>query len=393
MPRLTQRIINAAQPGTSDYFIWDETVRGLGVRIFHSGRVSWLIQYRSTGRTRRYTLGPANVLTPAAARKKAAKLLAGVRDGEDPSEARHAALRAPTVHDLAERYLRDHAPKKKTAAEDRRLLEKHILPALGHRRVESLTHGDVDRLHASMRGTRIQANRVLALLSTMMRLAERWGMRRDGSNPCCHVKRYAEARRERFLSSAELARLGDVLRQVEAEQSEPASVVPALRLLILTGARRGEVLGLRWADVDFEGHLLRLRDSKSGAKVIRLNAPAPELLSRLERRGVWVFPTEDGSRPIWLSSAWARIRRCAQLDDLRIHDLRHAFASVGVNAGMGLPVIGALLGHRKPGTTARYAHLAEDPIREASETIGQRINAALEGRPPAQVVGLREVSS
>jgi integrase len=232
------------------------------------------------------------------------------------------------------------------------------------------------------------ANRVLALLSKMFNLAERWGLRPDGSNPCRHVERYRENQRERFLSPEELGRLGDVLRDVERDAIEPPSVVAAIRLLILTGARRSEILRLRWEHVDLERGVLRLPESKTGERVLYLNPPAVEVLSRLEQRGPWVLPTASGTGPVSLSNPWTRIRDRAGLANVRVHDLRHSFASVGAGAGLGLPIIGKLLGHTQAATTQRYAHLADDPMRQASEVIGQRIAAALDRKPDAEVIDL-----
>ncbi len=391
MPRLTQKLIESLRPEGQDRIIFDETVPGFGVRVFRSGHKSYLIQYRSQKRTRRFTLGNCNVLTPLQARKRAQALLAGVRDGEDPAQARLEGLAAPTVADLAERFLRDHSAKKKTGAEDRRNLEKDILPVLGRRLVEAVTCQDIDKLHAAI-GERapITANRVMAAASTMFGLAERWGMRPEGTNPCRHVKRFRENHRERYLSEVELARLGTAIRAIETEGGAGAGVLAAIRLLILTGARSGEIKNLRWDEVDFEGAALRLHDSKTGAKTIRLGAAALQILAGIERKHpVWVFPRASGTKPIELRRTWERIRALAGLADVRLHDLRHTYASTGVNGGASLPVIGALLGHTRSETTRRYAHLSDDPIREASERIDSKIAAALDGKPLAEVVSLR----
>lgn len=242
-----------------------------------------------------------------------------------------------------------------------------------------IAFADVAELHHRMRATPGAANRVVALLSKMMSLAEHWGLRPAGSNPCRHVQHYRERRMERFLANEEIARLGDTLRELEQARLEPTSVIGAIRLLIFTGARRSELLNLRWTDVDFEKAMLWIRDSKTGPKTIPLSAPALQLLHELPRTVEWVFPTADGSGPVSLSKPWGRIRRRASLEDVRIHDLRHSFASVGAGAGLGLPIIGRLLGHRQPATTSRYAHLADDPVRQASEAIGRRLAAAMAG--------------
>ncbi|MCH7643411.1 MAG: site-specific integrase [Myxococcales bacterium] len=383
MPRLTQKLVDSLRADERDRIIFDETIPGFGVRVFRSGRKSYMIQYRSKKRTRRFTLGNCNVLTPLAARKKAQSLLADVCDGKDPAQARLEGFAAPTVADLVERYLNVHAAKKKSGDEDRRNLEKDVLPVLGRHLVEAVTCRDMDKLHAAI-GERapITANRVLAAASTMFGLAERWGMRAENSNPCRRIRRFRENHRERFLSEHELARLGSAIREFESEGHAGAGVCAALRLLILTGARKGEIRNLEWSEVDLKVAVLRLHDSKTGPKVIRLGAAAVEILAGLERKHtVMVFPGTNGTKPIEISDAWRRVRARAGLAGVRLHDLRHCFASVGINGGVNLEVIGALLGHTRSETTRRYAHLSDDPIREASERIDGTIAAALAGNP------------
>lgn len=241
-----------------------------------------------------------------------------------------------------------------------------------------------------MRATPYAANRMLALLSKIMNLAEKWGARPDGSNPCRHVERFKEKRRQRFLAPAELVELGKVLAATERENVEHPSVVPALRLLLFTGARRGEVLGLKWEHVDWANQCLNLPDSKTGAKTIHLNPPALEVLKALEQgraaESPWVIRGRVKGRPlVVLPHAWERIRTRAGLAGVRVHDLRHSFASVAAANNASLPIIGALLGHTQPATTARYAHLAADPLREAAERVGAHIVRLMQ--PPADTAG------
>ncbi len=391
MAKLTKRVVEGVRPREKEVFVWDNELPGFGLRVFPSGRRAYLVQYRHRRRTRRLTLGTHGVLTPAEARRAAREVLGDVARGKDPAAARTASQQAPTMADLAQRYLSEHASTKKKASSvetDARNLRLHVLPRLGSRAAAEIDREEIARLHHAMRATPGAANRVLALLSKMFNLAERWGLRPNGSNPCRHVERYRERKCERFLSPAEIARLGDTLAQVEHGNAEPSPVVAAVRLLMLTGARRGEIVGLRWEQVDLERGYLRLPDSKSGEKVIPLNAPARDVLARIERCGSpWVFPAaRRGETPVSLSKPWGRIRARAGLTDVRIHDLRHTFASLGAGAGMGLPLIGRLLGHTQAATTQRYAHLADDPVRQASEVIGSRIAAAMSSKPKAEVV-------
>jgi integrase len=327
MAKLTKRSIETIRPGDCDVFLWDDTLPGFGVRVLPSGKRSFVLQYRNRERrSRRITLGRFGVLTVQQARQRVIHLLAEVQDGKDPAEERRREASAPVLADLAARYLRDHAePKKKprSAREDRRLLDNHILPALRSRKVRHITSDDMDRLHGSMRDTPIAANRVLALLSMMFVLSERWGMRPKGSNPTRGVERFKENRRERYLSMDEFGRLGATLRKLERERAVSPYAIAAVRLLMLTGARRNEICQLGWSNVDFERRELRLEDSKTGPKTIPLNAPALQILAGLERYGPWVLPGARRKGPIILFKSWEKIRTDAKLEDVRLHDLRH----------------------------------------------------------------------
>jgi integrase len=396
MAKLTKRTVDALKPRPDcDLVVFDSELSGFGVRVKSSGRKSYLVQYRNAGgRSRRLTISGHGRLTADEARNQAKQLLAAAARGQDPAEERHLALRAPTVAQLAALYVERHArPRKKTAIADESMLRRYILPAFGTRKVEAITAGDVARLHHALGNKPLAANRVLALISVMFNLAESWGLRAPGSNPCRHLKRYPERKRERFLGDEELQRLGTVL--AEAQGVEHPSALAAIRLLLLTGARRSEILTLKWEHVDLERYALRLPDSKTGAKVIALGAAAAALLASLDRRegNPYVcWGNSDGGHFIGLQHVWQRLRRRAQLPEARLHDLRHSFASFGAAAGMGLPILGALLGHKQPVTTARYAHLANDPLRAAADRITGEIAAALDRRPLAEVLPIRSTA-
>ncbi len=386
MTKLTNRTVAAIKPGDPDLFVWDDELPGFGLRVKPSGVKSYILQYRNQHNvSRRYTLGRHGVIGPEKARVKAKSLLARVQDGADPATLRRAAREAPTVADLADRYLTEHAEMKKrprSVASDKTLLRLHVLPALGRKKVAALSRADVTLLHHSLRETPGAANRALALVSKMLNLAEKWGLRPDGSNPCRHVDRYPERKMERFLSIDELGRLGAVLAEAERTATELTSVIAAIRLLMFTGARLGEILDLEWEQVDFERSYLRLLESKTGAKVIHLSAPALEILNGIERDGSpWVISGREPNKPLVnLRKPWHRIRAKAGLEGVRLHDLRHSFASVGAAGGLSLPMIGALLGHTQAATTQRYAHLAADPLKQAADMIGERIRAAMNGK-------------
>jgi integrase len=391
--------------------LWDADVRGFGVRRQRRDAV-YVLKFRANGKQRLYTIGlHGSPWTVENARIEARRLLGEVAKGADPSLLRARMKAAPTLETFAKRYLAEvsDAHKKPTTARGERLiLTRHILPLLGTRKIAEIDRSDVARLHAQMKETPILANRAIALLSHMLNHAVDKGERADGPNPCRKVKKYREHARERFLSEAELASLGAAIEEAETSgiQWHPnpnkkvkhapeewnrrikidAYSAAALRLLLFTGARLREVLHLKWENVDLDRGILFLPDSKTGKKTIVLNAPALELLNGLERIGTYVIAGEKLTKPrADLKRPWALVRRRAGLDGLRIHDLRHTYASFGAAGGLGLPIIGKLLGHARANTTQRYAHLDNDPLRKAADAIGGRIAAALQRKPGAKV--------
>jgi len=383
MPKLTKRIIDATEPQVTEFFLWDENIPGFGLRVMPSGRKSFVVQYRAGRRPRRMSLGPSTVLTCDQARTRAITIIAAVKNGEDPAAVRAANRNAATVSDLAERFDKEHIAvrlKASTAKEYRGNLRRFILPALGRLAVPEITRADVAKFHHDLRHIPYQANRCLEVVSKMFVLAEMWGLRPDGSNPRKHIRKYPEEKRERFLSAAELRRIGDVLREMEIEGIELPSAILAARLLILTGCRLGEIMSLKWEYVDFDEHALRLPDSKSGKKTVHLGTPAVECLQTAQRihGNPWVITgTLPGKSLSDLQPFWQRTRARAGLKDVRIHDLRHTFASTAVASGQGLPMIGKLLGHTQVQTTARYAHLAADPVRSAADSVATSLREAL----------------
>jgi integrase len=379
MTKLTKRIVDAAEINGTDHFIWDNELPGFGLRVLPSGRKRYVVQFRAGRRSRRISLGSSTVLACEQARTRAILIIAATKNGEDPAAKRDADRRAITVKELAERFDREHIAlrlKVSTAKGYRRMLERVIIPALGNHRVTEVTRADVAKIPHDIRHIPYDANRSLEIISKMFNLAEMWGLRPDGSNPRKHIRKYPEEKRERFLSPAELKRVGEVLREMESEGVELASAVAATRLLILTGCRLSEIMTLQWDHVDVPGKALRLPDSKTGAKVVHLGQPAIELLDKIERveKNPWVIVgTKPGARLTDLQPFWQRVRARAGLKDVRIHDLRHTFASTAVAAGQGLPMIGKLLGHTQVQTTARYAHLAAEPVKAAAELVASNI--------------------
>jgi integrase len=365
MPKLTKRFIDGLAPGPSDLFIWDEDLPGFGIRIKPSDVRSYLIQYRNShGRSRRLTLGQHGVLTADEARKMARQHLADVARGKDPAADRDVARQAPSVGDLRARYLTDHVSrhnKAKTIHEINRLIDKIVLPRLGHLKVAAVARNDIAQLHAAMAATPRQANHVLAILSKAFNLAEVWGVRPDSSNPCRMIKRYPETARERFMSEAELKVLGDTLARIEREGSEHPIIIHAIWLLALTGCRLNEILSLRWEFVDLAAGLLSLPDTKTGKHSHVLGAPALERLQHLPRTEdcTWVLPFGDGAKPLpdyILQKAWQRIRKAAGLETVRLHDLRHTVGTYAGQTGANAFLIRDMLRHKTLQMTDRYVN-------------------------------------
>ncbi|MBR9653557.1 site-specific integrase [Thalassovita aquimarina] len=381
MPKLTKRAVEALRPEAKDYFVWDSQIAGFGVRVMPSGARTYQAQYRKGGRTRRVSVGRHGKITVDEARKLAKEIMGQVARGENPAEEISLHRKAPTVAALCERFFDSHAKercKPSTQKEYRRAIDLFIVPALGSFKVVDVERKDIADLHHKFRGKPYQANRTLGVLSKMFNLAEVWGLRPDGSNPCRHVPKYREIKRERYLSQHELQRLGQVLADVEQEGSETPFVVAAFRLLILTGCRLGEIQTLKWEYITPHG--MELPDSKTGARRIPLPQPARDVLANLPRTPGNPYVIE-GKLPrkyaTDLQHPWRRIRERAGLHNVRIHDLRHTYASNAVSSGMPIQMVGRLLGHTQLQTTMRYAHLADDPVRRAAEENAQRLGMSL----------------
>jgi integrase len=425
--RITKRLMDSLKPVSQDSFVWDDTLSGFGLRLQPTGAKSYIVKYRAgSGRgapTRRVTLGRVGTLTPDEARALARKILGAVAHGSDPAALKAAERRASTLRELAEIFLVEHVEAKRkrtTAAHYRSLLERMVLPELGSRKAEQVTTSDLARLHTKMRDRPYQANRMLEVVGSLYAFAGKRKILPVGFNPARGIEQYPEKGRERFLSADELTRLGDAVREAETvglpydidEEKPTAKHAPkkahrltkigphaaaAVRLLILTGARLREILHLKWEHVDVERGLLLLPDSKTGKKAIVLNAPALDILANLPRVGAYVIAgqaagTDDEKPRADLNRPWRAIVKRAGLNGLRIHDLRHTHASVGAGLGLGLPIIGRLLGHTQPSTTARYAHLDNDPLRRASEHIGSRLATAmgdLKPQPEGEVIPMQ----
>ena len=400
MSKLTQSFLSKLKPDTTDRLLWDDAIPGFGVRIKSSGSVSFLIQYRNSGgRSRRYTLGRYGKLTLVEARKLAQRLFAQVAEGADPAEDRASKRNAPTIADLAGRFLTEYAEvhkKQSSVKEDRRIIENTIKPRLGGHKTADITRADIAKLHNAMRATPYEANRTVALLSKMFNQAELWGLRPDGSNPCRHVKRFRERQRERFFSAEELQAIGAVLERAAESGLVSVSCVVVVRLLALTGCRLGEILALNWDDVDLESRTIRLRDAKTGDRAVVLSALAAVLLQSLPRIGPFVVHGRDPDKRLSVNiieKAWCKIRTQAGVENARLHDFRHTFGTYGGQGGHNAFLIRDLLGHRTLAMTGRYVERDNDPLRAASDQVASRIAAAMEGQQAAEIIPLTKKKS
>ena len=378
-----------------DTVFWDRELTGFGIRVYPTGGKVYVAQAREPGGPKRITVGRHGVLGAEQARQRAALIIARVKAGEEPVPEPMAVKLSggPTVGELARRYLEEHAAvryKPNTVVSTRTAVNHHIVPALGRLPLVAVSRARVTELHQRLCETPSIANMVVRTLSLMYRLAEGWGLVPEGCNPCRSVVKYPARKRERFLTDGEFTRLGQVLDEVEARSGASASAVTALRLLMLTGCRKNEILTLRWKDVALDENELRLPDAKTGARVVPLSPSAVKLLSGLPRMegNPWVIPgRKPGTHMSALDDAWQVIRARAGLEDVRIHDLRHSFASRALALGESLPVIGKLLGHTQVETTARYAHLARDSVQEAATRIADSIATDILGEGWRQAFG------
>lgn len=405
--KLTRKFVEAAEAPTRIVYHWDSEVVGLGLKITTAGLRTYILQYRFGGRARRYTIGAhGSPWTPETARDRARVLQGQVAAGVDPQEEKAANLRALTVAQLCDLYLAEGLVTRKDGAVQtaRSRIEGHIKPLLGTRRASLVTRQDVEKVLrdvadgktarmartgrkrglSRVRGGRGAANAVVVQLSAIMSFAVGRKVRED--NPAYRVRRFPSRKIERFLSPAELIGLGEVIAAAEALGVECPNAMAALRLLILTGCRKSEILTLQRGHIDHFHRCLRLPDSKTGAKVTQIGAAALRVINAIPETpgNPYLLVGRDGEgHLVNIQKPWERIRAAAGLEDVRIHDLRHAFASLGVGSGHSLVVVGALLGHRSPKTTDRYAHLADHPVKEAAERISAEVARLMDGIAPS----------
>jgi integrase len=449
--KITKTTVDKLKAGDT---VWDTDLIGFGVRCQTKTKV-YVYKKFYNGQQRWFSLGkPSEGMTVTKAREEAEIIIGNIRNNNDPALLREDQRNRPTIEKLCQRFLTDYAEEHKKPSSirmDRKNIQNHILPLLGKKFVSDITLSDIDRFKRAVKdgktakalsvtsrgGSPVKggsgaANRCLSLLSKAFNLSIRWGMRT--TNPVQHVQKYKEKKIERFLSEKEFMALAEAIRTIEQKEETNPYAIAAIRLLIFTGARRGEILSLRWDAIDFDRQIIKLIDSKTGAKTIYLNPPALELLSTLEKQSgnpYVICGLKSKSHLVDVNRVWRHIRDRASvililqnepvqvltkvniintknlnlktlkplmdeaglgmdkhLSDLRLHDLRHSFASIAVGGGMSLPMIGKLLGHTQTATTARYAHLADNPLKEANDAIGNRLQGLMGQTNDASIIKL-----
>ena len=395
---LTEKTIRDAKPGPQgkDQYLWDRQVPGFGLRVTGGGAKAFIVTYRIDGRKRRAVIGKPAEMPLKAARERAAVWMAKVREGVDPARERQARRDAPTMADLLDRFFEEYTPERvrtgrmtaRTVREYRLQASKHVLPALGRIKVADIGRQDIEAMLAGL--PPVTMNRVHSFIRRLLNLAEQLELRPMGSNPARRIERAREEARDRTLAPSELAALARALR--EREETAPAAVA-AIRFAALTGLRIGEILAIRWADVNFETRTLTMPETKTGRRTHDLSPPALALLADLPRfNGCdWTFTATGSSRLAYKSTRqhFAAIVADAGLADVRLHDLRRTFMTTAAAAGVPTHTLRDLLGHSTTAMADRYVRRAAAPVRDARDRMGERMAALLDGAPEAEIVPLK----
>lgn len=370
--RLTDRLAKSLKsPKRGNQITYDGLLPGFGIRVTAKGRKSFILNYRFEGRDRRITIGRYPDWTVVAARKRSQELRLLIDTGTDPLAKRETKRAAPTVREMYERYDRDYIPKlsKGTAADYRKKFEKYILPAMGAEKLVDVTFSDCERLHRRVSThSPYAANRMIAILRRAMNLSISWGWLER--NPAKGIEFNPEVPREVFLSFPEISRLLKALKEHPERNS-----ADAIKMMLYTGCRRGEALGARWDQFDSEFRIWTKPAATTKQRRLHrvpVSEPVSKLLEKrkLDATSPFIFPGKEGQPQLRVKRTWASLKRQAEIEHVRLHDLRHTFASIAVSQGQSLPIIGAMLGHTQTQTTARYAHLFDAPLRDATEAIG-----------------------
>ena len=390
---ITERVIRDAKPGAGTGIIWDGAVKGFGLRVTPAGVKAYVLDYRIDGRKRRATIGRASAMSLKAARDRAVAMLADIRTGADPLRARQKRRDAPTVNEGLDRFFNEYVPRrmadgrmtKSTCVTYGQQAASTIRPALGKLKIADVTRADIEKAIRS-RG-RVSQNRILALLSRLFNLFEAWELRPQHTNPCRGIEKAREEPRDRVLSPSELAALARALNELEGEHPAP---VAAIRLASVTGLRIGEVLAIQWEHVDFETGRLIMPTTKTGRRSHDLPAVALQILAGQPRINEWCFTTGRNGMGYRLAhTVFAKATKVAELEDVRLHDLRRSFLTNAAAAGFSSHILRDLLGHKTAAMADRYVRNMGNPVREARQQVGEAIAAMMEGKP-GEVVPMRE---
>ncbi len=381
MARIGANTVKALKPGG---IAWDSELRGFGVRCQVRHKI-YFIKTRARGRQIWLTIGDSTVYTPQQARTAAARYVRELRAGAAPEKLRPGATDEPLVNELADRYEREHIDvhlKASTRATFRRLLKAHVRPAIGKRLVADVTSADMAKLHHKLRETPRQANQTMAVASKMFSLAELWQLRPQASNPCKGIQKYGETERSRFYDDAELQAIGKAIAALEAENAILPGAAACIRLAPMTGLRLGELLDLKWPDVNLDRGFIEIRDAKAGARRHPIGAAAVAYLSALERAGEWVCRGVAPDRRLstrLLQQHWEAVRAMAGLRDARFHDLRHSYGTFAGATGANAFLVRDAMGHKTLAMTGRYVGQEADPLRALADKVSGRVAAALTG--------------
>ena len=394
--KITKSFVDKVGPTNRDTFYFDSEVKGFGLKQSVGGKKTYVVQYRFNGRKRRFTIGPhGSPWTPDSAKAEAKRLLGLVANNTDPAELKAEIKNDLTLGQLCDLYLREGCATKSpnTVATDTGRINRHIKPLLGSRKLKSVTRPMVERLmvdvangktkadiktgnrgRAIVRGGPGTASKCVALLSTVFNFAIKRGLLEE--NPATGIEKYKDKKRERFLTSKEFKTLGETL--AAANHHNPYALA-AIKVLMLTGLRKNEVINMKWDDLQAELGVILIPESKTGKKFVPLTQPVATILKGLSRiEGCdYIFPGVDNRPYQGLPKVWAKIRKQVNLEDVRLHDLRHSFASVGAMGGESLYILGKLLGHTDQSTTQRYAHIGNNPLAKAAEEIALQIDGYL----------------
>jgi integrase len=379
--KFTKKTLETIEPSEARQTFFDELMPGLAVKISPTGHKAFYYCFRAgKGRNapkKQIHLGAFPAMTVEQARLKARQYLAQVIHGQDPAVELQEAKAAKTVAEALKEFFALYVAKLKpnTVYQYEGIAKKYVVPTLGKLKLEQVSRLNVEKLHRSLKDFPYIANRTLAMVSKFFNWCEEMNLREQQTNPAHGLKKYTEKKRQDFLDAPELEAIGQALSTLEGKGQVSPLAAAALRILLLTGARKTEILSLKWSYLDLETGKANLPDSKTGFKVIHLPAPAVEILKALPRfSDEFVFPSHSASGHLAdLRRPWVTVCRKAGLAGWRLHDLRHAFASAAINSGASLPMVGALLGHKKSSTTERYAHLANNPVHDLAEKTGGRI--------------------